>query len=60
MWAAVYDREEVARVLLEKGADPGLKDEDGLTASAWAARNNRDEMVQLLNERRRNENKTFC
>jgi len=50
MWAAVYDREEVARVLLEKGADPGLKDEDGLTASAWAARNNRDEMVQLLNE----------
>ena len=50
MWAAIYDYEDVARLLLEKGADPNLKDEDGLTAAAWAAKNKRTAMVELLNE----------
>jgi ankyrin repeat protein len=50
MWAAVYDHQEVARLLLANGADPALKDTDGLTAAAWAAKNKRDEMVKLLNE----------
>ena len=48
--AAIYGYEDVARILLEKGADPELRDEDGLTAAAWAAKNKRDEMAQLLKD----------
>jgi len=36
--------------LIEKGADASLKDEQGLTASAWATKNKRDELAQLLHE----------
>ena len=48
MWAGVYGHEQAARLLLEKGADPGLKDEDGMTAAAWAANNKHDDVAQLL------------
>jgi ankyrin repeat protein len=50
MWAGVYGHKEAARVLIEKGADAGLKDEQGLTASAWAAKNKRDELAELLRD----------
>ena len=48
MWAGVYGHQEVARLLLEKGANPNLKDETGLTASAWAAKNKRDDVAKFL------------
>ena len=50
MWAGTYGQEEAAQVLLENGADAALKDEDGMTASAWAAKNNRDDMARLLRD----------
>ena len=50
MWAGVYGHEEAARLLIEKGADPGLKDNTGLSASAWAAKNKQDEMARLLKD----------
>lgn len=50
MWAGVYGHEEAARALIEKGADPSLKDEDGITASAWAAQNHRDDLARLLRD----------
>jgi ankyrin repeat protein len=50
MWAGVYGQEGAARELIEKGADVSLKDEQGMTASAWAAKNRRDELAQLLHE----------
>jgi ankyrin repeat protein len=50
MWAGVYGHEEAARLLMERGADPALKDEDGMTASAWAAKNKRDDMARLLRD----------
>jgi uncharacterized protein len=50
MWAAVYGHEEAARRLLERGANPSLKDNGGLTARDWAIRNNRDDVVKLLNK----------
>ncbi len=50
MWAGTYGREQAARLLMERGADPALKDNDGMTASAWAAKNNRDDLAQLLRD----------
>jgi ankyrin repeat protein len=48
MWAAVYGNEEAARLLLSRGADALVKDNDGITALEWAARNKRDKIVHLL------------
>jgi len=39
-----------AQLLLERGADPALKDNEGVTASAWATKNKRDDMAQMLRE----------
>jgi ankyrin repeat protein len=50
MWAGSYGHEEVTRLLLERGADASLKDGDGMTASAWAARNKRDDVARLLHD----------
>jgi ankyrin repeat protein len=35
---------------MEKGAEPALKDEEGMTASAWAAKNKRDDVARLLRD----------
>ena len=48
MWAAVYGNEEVATELLKQGADASMKDEDGVTALQWAIKNNRTEVVKVL------------
>ena len=50
MWAGVFGHEQAARLLLEKGADAGLKDNDGTTAAAWATKNKRDDVAHLLLE----------
>jgi ankyrin repeat protein len=39
---------DVVRRLLEKGADPGIKDTDGMTALDWAVENEDDTMIILL------------
>jgi ankyrin repeat protein len=52
MWAAVYGNEDAVSELLKAGADPSLKDEDGLTASTWASKHNRTNIVQLLKAKR--------
>jgi ankyrin repeat protein len=38
----------VARVLLEAGVDPDLRDPDGMTALMWAAHWGRADVVELL------------
>jgi ankyrin repeat protein len=48
MWAAVFGNEPVAVLLLERGANPALKDADGMTALDWANRNNRETIVRML------------
>ncbi|MGH9904845.1 MAG: ankyrin repeat domain-containing protein [Pyrinomonadaceae bacterium] len=50
MWAAAFGHDEAVKILLEKGADPRLKDEDGVTAAGWAKKNKRDELAQSLRE----------
>jgi ankyrin repeat protein len=50
MWAAVYGRTDAAKVLLENGADPRLKDDEGKTAADWASRNQREELAKMLRE----------
>ena len=52
MWAAVYGNDEAARLLLNRGADASLKDNDGITAAQWAVRNKRDSVVALLRGKR--------
>jgi ankyrin repeat protein len=48
MWAAVYGNDNVVTELLKQGADPSLKDEDGVTALQWAVKNNRTNVVRVL------------
>jgi ankyrin repeat protein len=50
MWAAAYGKEKAVRLLLDKGADPRIKDNEGLTAAAWAAKNGRGNTVMILRE----------
>jgi ankyrin repeat protein len=50
MWAASYGQDEAVALLLERGADPSIKDIDGVTASGWAAKNGRENLVVLLRE----------
>ena len=52
MWAAVFGKDEAARLLLSRGADASLKDNEGLTAYEWAVQNKRENMVQLLRDKR--------
>ena len=51
MWAAVYGQPARRReLLLSRGADASLKDNDGITAAEWAVRNKR-EKVRVAFER---------
>jgi ankyrin repeat protein len=47
-WAALRGHEDVARVLLQRGADPSLKNGNGETALQVAERANRAAVVQVL------------
>lgn len=49
MMAATEGHAEAAKLLLKFGADPGIKDQEGLTAREVAIKNGNDEVVQILN-----------
>lgn len=53
MWAANWGRTEMAKLLLERGADRGIKDEDGKTALDKARQKGHADVVALLEVRRR-------
>ncbi len=48
--AAHDGRKEIARFLLEKGADPQLKNSEGKSASDWAKINKHDDVLTLFQE----------
>ena len=50
MWAASDGQDEAVQILLSKGADPRLKDNEGVTASSWAAKNGRSNLAIMLRE----------
>ena len=50
MYAASYNRADVARVLIEAGADVNAKSRNGMTALMRAAKYNNAEQVELLIE----------
>jgi uncharacterized protein len=52
MWAAVYGHQDAAQLLLSRGADASMKDNDGITAAEWAVRNKRENVVLLLRGKR--------
>jgi ankyrin repeat protein len=54
MWAAAYGQDEAVQILLAKGADPKLKDVDGVTAAGWAGRNGRGSLEILLRAAEKN------
>ena len=47
MWAAFNGRTEQVRALLEKGADPALKDMDGMTAAHWSIQRHDMHVLQV-------------
>jgi ankyrin repeat protein len=53
MIAAFKGNQEIIRALLEKGADTGARDNDGLTAEKWAIKGGRDETAKMLRENSR-------
>ena len=48
IWASKEGRVENVKILLEAGADPGLKDKMGKTALDWAKEKENQELVVLL------------
>ena len=48
MWAAGYGQEEVARLLLQRGADRSLRDDRGKTAADIARDLNHTVLAQML------------
>jgi uncharacterized protein len=48
MLAAMYGHADVVRLLLEEGADPSLRNEQGLTAVDFARRADRDDLANLI------------
>jgi uncharacterized protein len=50
MMAAQYGTEDVARLLLEEGADPSLRNEQGLTAADFAGSAGRDGLADRLQQ----------
>ena len=55
MWAASYGQDEAVHILLSKGADPRIKDNDGVTAAGWAAKNGRSNLAIMLREAEKTE-----
>jgi uncharacterized protein len=53
MLAAMYGHTDVARLLLEEGADPSLRNEQGLTAVDFARRADRGDLANLIAARMR-------
>jgi hypothetical protein len=50
MRAAKYSHVDILRVLLARGADVHLRDDEGISALDWARRNYRDDIVAILKE----------
>jgi uncharacterized protein len=48
MLAAMYGHADVVRLLLEEGADPSLRNEQGLTAVDFARQADRDDLANLI------------
>jgi len=48
MMAAHYGSPTVVKILLEEGADPSIKNQQGLTAIDFARRANRAEVVEII------------
>jgi len=51
MWEAGYGRMETLRLLLDKGADPQLRDNRGKTALQMASEEGHEDAAKLLQER---------
>lgn len=47
MWAAFHGRTDHVRLLLEKGADPSIKDMDGMTAVHWSVQRHEVQALQV-------------
>ena len=48
MFAAMFNRVEIARLLIERGADPALRDADGVSALDAARRMGAADTAALL------------
>jgi ankyrin repeat protein len=48
MLAAKYSHVDILRVLLDRGAEVHLRDDEGISALDWARRNHRDDIVAIL------------
>lgn len=53
MLAAMYGHRDLVPMLLEEGADPSLRNEQGLTAVDFARRADRDDLAELIAQRLR-------
>jgi len=53
MMAAMYGHRDLVPLLLEEGADPALRNEQGLTAVDFARRAERDDIAELIAQRMR-------
>lgn len=53
MLAAMYGNRDLVPLLLEEGADPSLRNEQGLTALDFARRADRDDLAELIAQRLR-------
>ena len=47
MWAAFHGRTEQVCALLAKGADPSLRDMDGMTAAHWSIQRHDTRVLQV-------------
>jgi ankyrin repeat protein len=47
-WATIWGRLEIARMLIDAGADVNVQDDRGMTPPHWAARYGRVEIVRML------------
>ena len=54
MMAAMYGHPDVVRLLVEEGADPSLRNHQGLTAVDFARRADRQDLADLIAARLRN------
>ena len=48
--AAMEGRTEIVKMLIERGADPNLRDFDDRTALEWAKQNEHIETIRILQE----------